>query len=196
MLGAGAFEQLWFVEERGFDRTEVAKITAWMAISGGVIGNFAGGIGGDLFLRRTGIGRPTFLALIMLLLAPVNVAYRLVDGDSIWFMAGIFAGFFQIGCFYGPAFATLQDLVPPNTRGTMTGFLVLMIQLVGIGFGVTSGGILIDWLQSAGLESPYSVALFTFTLISLTSIPLFMAAGRRFERDRLAVQGQQQPLSR
>ena len=196
VLGAGAFEQLWFVEERGFDRTEVAKITAWMAISGGVIGNFAGGIGGDLFLRRTGIGRPTFLALIMLLLAPVNVAYRLVDGDSIWFMAGIFAGFFQIGCFYGPAFATLQDLVPPNTRGTMTGFLVLMIQLVGIGFGVTSGGILIDWLQSAGLESPYSVALFTFTLISLTSIPLFMAAGRRFERDRLAVQGQQQPLSR
>ena len=32
VLGAGTFEQLWFVEERGFDRTEVARITAWMAI--------------------------------------------------------------------------------------------------------------------------------------------------------------------
>ena len=190
VLGAGAFEQLWFVEERGYDRTEVARITAWMAISGGVIGNFVGGIGGDLFLRWTGIGRPTFLALVMIVLAPVNIAYRLVDGDSTWFIVGIFAVFFQMGCFYGPAFATMQDLVPANTRGMMTGFLVLMIQLVGVGIGVTSGGILIDVLQSNGVDSPYSTTLFIYTLISLTSIPLFLMAGRRFEQDRRAVQGQ------
>jgi MFS family permease len=188
VLGAGTFEQLWFVEERGFDRTEVARITAWMAISGGVIGNFIGGVGGDLFLRWTGIGRPTFLALVMIILAPINIAYRLVDGDSIWFLIGIFTVFFQLGCFYGPAFATMQDLVPANARGMMTGFLVLMIQLAGVGIGVTSGGVLIDWLQSSGSDSPYSTALFIFTLISLISIPLFLMAGYRFERDRQAVQ--------
>ena len=190
VLGAGAFEQLWFVQERGFDRTEVAKITAWMAITGGVLGNFVGGAGGDLFLRWTGVGRPMFLALVMLILAPVNIAYRLVPGDSIWFMVGIFAAFFQMGCFYGPAFATLQDLVPPNSRGIMAGFLVLMIQLAGVGFGVTAGGLLIDALQASGLDNPYSLALLIFTLISLTSIPLFMMAGRRFEQDRLAVQAE------
>ena len=123
----------------------------------------------------------------MLLLAPVNIAYRLVDGDSIWFLVGIFTTFFQMGCFYGPVFATLQDLVPPHTRGMMTGFLVLIIQLGGVGFGVTSGGILIDWLQASGVTSPYSVALFIFTLISLVSIPLFLLAGRHFERDRLTL---------
>ena len=53
----------------------------------------------------------------------------------------------------------------------MTGFLVLMIQLAGVGIGVTSGGVLIDWLQSSGTDSPYSTALFIFTLISLISIP-------------------------
>ena len=71
----------------------------------------------------------------------------------------------------------------------MTGFLVLMIQLVGVGIGVTSGGILIDVLQSNGVDSPYSTTLFIYTLISLTSIPLFLMAGRRFEQDRRAVQG-------
>lgn len=189
VLGAGAFEQLWFVEERGYDRTEAARITAWMAISGGVIGNFVGGVGGDLFLRWTGIGRPTFLALVMIILAPLNIAYRVVDGASVWFLMGIFATFFQMGCFYGPAFATMQDLVPANTRGMMTGFLVLMIQLVGVGIGVTSGAVLIDWLQATGVDSPYSTALFIFTLISLTSIPLFLMAGRCFEQDRLAIKG-------
>jgi phosphotransferase system glucose/maltose/N-acetylglucosamine-specific IIC component len=72
----------------------------------------------------------------------------------------------------------------------MTGFLVLMIQLAGVGIGVTSGGVLIDWLQSSGSDSPYSTALFIFTLISLVSIPLFLMAGHRFERDRQAVQAQ------
>ena len=159
-----------------------------MAIFGGVIGNFVGGVGGDLFLRWTGIGRPTFLALVMIILAPINIAYRLVDGDSVWFLVGIFTTFFQLGCFYGPAFATMQDLVPANARGMMTGFLVLTIQLAGVGIGVTSGGVLIDWLQSSGSDSPYSTALFIFTLISLISIPLFSMAGHRFERDRQAVQ--------
>ena len=29
ILGAATFEQLWFVEERGFDRSEIAEITGW-----------------------------------------------------------------------------------------------------------------------------------------------------------------------
>ena len=66
----------------------------------------------------------------------------------------------------------------------------MMIQLAGVGFGVTAGGLLIDALQASGLDNPYSLALLIFTLISLTSIPLFMMAGRRFEQDRLAVQAE------
>ena len=37
-LGAAMFEQIWFVEERGFDRNEIAEVTGWMAM-------FAGGFG-------------------------------------------------------------------------------------------------------------------------------------------------------
>lgn len=183
ILGASGFEQLWLVQERGFDRSEIAAITAWISIFAGILGSLFGGYGGDLFLRWTGIGRPSFLALIMICLVPMTLAYRMVDPDSLWFWAGVFAMYFQIGCFYAPAFATIQELVPANKRATVFGFVVLMIQLVGAGIGNATAGLMIDKLQQAGVAEPYSVTLIVYTLISLLSAPLFILAGRWFEND-------------
>ena len=183
ILGASGFEQLWLVQERGFDRSEIAAITAWISIFAGILGSLFGGYGGDLFLRWTGIGRPSFLALIMICLAPMTLAYRMVDPDSLWFWAGVFAMYFQIGCFYAPAFATIQELVPANKRATVFGFVVLMIQLVGAGIGNATAGLMIDKLQQAGVAEPYSFTLIVYTVISLLSAPLFILAGRWFEND-------------
>ena len=183
ILGASGFEQLWLVQERGFDRSEIAAITAWISIFAGILGSLFGGYGGDLFLRWTGIGRPSFLALIMICVAPMTLASRMVDPDSLWFWAGVFAMYFQIGCFYAPAFATIQELVPANKRATVCGFVVLMIQLVGAGIGNATAGLMIDKLQQAGVAEPYSVTLIVYTLISLLSAPLFILAGRWFEND-------------
>ena len=187
VMGASSFDQLWLVEERGFDRLEIARTTAVIGVIGGVLGNLVGGWGGDVFLRKTGMGRPMFLAFLLLLIAPINVAFRIVDGDSVWFWIGLGAIFFQIGCFFGPIFSTIQDLVPSRIRATVVGFQVLTIQLIGIGIGVTTGGMMIDWLAAQGAAEPYSQTLLIFTLISLVGIPLFFLAGRRFEKDRQAL---------
>ena len=72
ILGAATFEQLWFVHERGFDRTEIAELSGWLAFAGGVAGTLFGGVGGDWFLRKTGMGRPMFLFWIMLILTPIS----------------------------------------------------------------------------------------------------------------------------
>lgn len=184
ILGAAAFDQLWFVQERGFERAYIAQTTGWIATFAGVLGNLVGGIGGDLWLKRTGQGRAMLLFWIMLLLAPINVAYRLVPPESAWFWIGVFVGFFQLGCFYGPTFASVQELVPPQIRATVVAFYILLLNLVGLGFGITAGGYCIDWLQAAGIAQPYTWTLVIFTAISLTAIPLFFAAGTRFARDR------------
>jgi MFS family permease len=184
ILGAAAFDQLWFVQERGFDRAWIAQTTGWIAVIGGVLGNLFGGAGSDWYYRKTGNGRAMFLFWIMLLLAPINVVYRLVPPDSIWFWAGVFFGFFQLGCFYGPTFSSVQELVPPHIRATVVAFYILMLNLIGLGFGITAGGISIDMMKGAGYEEPYTWTLVVFTLISLLAIPLFFLAGRRFEGDR------------
>lgn len=187
VLGAATFDQLWYVQERGFDRTEIAEASAWLGFFGGILGNLFGGAGGDVFLRKTGMGRPMFLFWIMLVLAPITIAYRIVEPDSIWFWIGIFVGFFQLGCFYGPTFSTVQELVPPRIRGTVVAFYILTLNFVGLGIGVTSGGIVIDYLQNNGSAEPYTLTLLTFTLLSMLAIPLFFMAGRRFDRDREAL---------
>ena len=184
ILGASAFEQLWYVEERGFERAEIARYTGWIGIAGGILGNLFGGIGSDRFLKRTGMGRPMFLFWIMLLLAPINLAYRIVPGDSIWFWIGIFVAFFQLGSFYGPTFSTVQELVPPTVRATIVAFYLLSLNLVGVGIGITFAGVAVDWLIADGAEEPYTVVLIGFTVISFSCIPLFFFAGRRYDRDR------------
>ncbi|MBV33573.1 MAG: hypothetical protein CMK36_09090 [Porticoccaceae bacterium] len=185
LIGATVFDQLWFVQERGFDRNEIAGITAWLAIAGGLVGNFFGGLGGDLFMRKTGLGRPFFLALVMLCLAPLILAYRLVDPNSIWFLTGIFAIFFQMACFYAPVFATIQEIVPSNQRGLIFGFIVLMIQVAGVAIGITSGGILIDWFSHQGYSGPYTIVLVIYTCISFFAIPIFALAGWYFRDEHL-----------
>lgn len=187
ILGAAAFDQLWYVRERGFDAAEVAQISGWIAMIAGVLGNLFGGIGSDAFMRRTGQGRPMFLFWIMLALLPLNIVYRLVPGDSIWFFIGIFVGYFQLGCFYGPTFATVQDLVPPQIRGTMVAFYLLSLNLFGLGIGITAGGICIDLMRDAGVAEPYTWTLLTFTIISALALPCFLAAGLRYRRDQQAL---------
>lgn len=184
ILGAATFDQLWYVQERGFERAEIAQITGWIGIVGGLLGNLFGGIGGDWFLKKTGVGRPMFLFWIMLFLAPVNVAYRLVDPDSMWFWVGVFTGFFQLGCFYGPTFATVQELVPPQIRATVVALYLLLLNMAGVAVGVSAAGYYIDWLIAQGSDAPFTTALLWFTAISFSAIPLFYFAGRRYETDR------------
>ena len=83
MIGAVYFEQLWLVQERGYDRDEIARIIGGVVIVSGVIGTFIGGIGSDLFTKKTGLGRPMFLFLVMLLCAPFLTAFRLAPDQSI-----------------------------------------------------------------------------------------------------------------
>ncbi|MDD9960564.1 MAG: MFS transporter [Gammaproteobacteria bacterium] len=184
ILGAATFDQLWYVQERGFERAQIAQWTGWVGLVGGVLGNLFGGLGSDRFLARTGLGRPMFLFWITIVFAPFGIAYRLVDGDSIWFWIGVFVGFFQLGCFYGPTFSTVQELVPPNIRATVVAFYILVLNFIGLGVGITLGGVIIDLLMGLGVAAPYTWTLLAFTIISLGAAPLYYWAGRRYQSDR------------
>ena len=191
ILGAAAFDQLWFVKERGFERAEIAVLAGWLAAGGGLLGNLAGGYLGDLWQTRMGSGRPMFLFWAGLLLTPFGIAYRLVPGEHMLFELGIFLGFFQLGLFYGPTFATVQELAPARIRATIVAFYILVLNFVGLGIGITGGGIMIDMLAARGVAAPYTVTLVAFTLISTLALPLNFIAGRLYHRDmaRLAESG-------
>ena len=109
ILGAAAFDQLWFVNERGFERAEIARHSGWLAARG-VFGNLLGGWLGDKWQQNFKTGRPMFLFWTSLLLSPFAIAYRLVPADHILFDLGIFLGFVQLGLFYGRLFQPCRNL--------------------------------------------------------------------------------------
>lgn len=188
VLGAAAFDQLWFVQERGFERAHIAQMSGWIGSAGGVLGILAGGYGSDWWQENMKTGRTMFLFWMLIVLMPLGLAYRLVDPDSILFWAGIFFGFFQLGIFYGPTFSTIQELAPPQIRSTAVAFYLLALNFIGLGIGITASGFIIDWMMNEGISEPYTKALVGFSLLSATAIPLFYLAGKHFHRDRAKVE--------
>ncbi len=178
VVGAAAFDQLWLVQERGFERSEIAILSGWIGVCGGVLGNLFGGVAVDIWVRKTGQSRARFLFWLFIVLVPFNFAYRFADPEVLLFWVGLFLAFFQLGAFYGPAFSAIQELSPAEVRATVTAFAILLMNVVGVGGGVTLGGLAIDHLIAAGVADPFTWTLLGFTIVSALSIPLFFFAGK------------------
>lgn len=184
-LGASVFEQLWLVEERGFDRSNIAQIVGWIGVFAGLAGNLIGGILSDWWQENTDQGRPMFLFWLALLTLPISVYYRFVEPGSIIFWIGIIIGYFQLGCFFGPTFSTVQELVPENIKATVVSFYILTLNLIGLTIGSFVGGILADKLMTANYQEPYTLMLVVFSIISIVTIPCYFLAGKRYKKDKM-----------
>lgn len=182
VLGAAAFDQLWLVRERGFERAEIAIISGLISVFAGVAGNLFGGVACDRFVAATGQSRPMFMVWVLLALLPVNLAYRLVDPGTFVFWACMVVAYFQLGVFYGPTFSAVQELCPPEVRATVVAFYIMSLNVVGLGFGITGSGIMVDALIARGTPQPYSWTLFAFTALSALAIPCYFAAARLCSR--------------
>ncbi len=174
-LGASVFEQLWLVEERGFERSTIAMIVGWIGVFAGLAGNLIGGILSDWWQENTDQGRPMFLFWLALLTLPISIYYRFVEPGSIIFWIGIIIGYFQLGCFFGPTFSTVQELVPENIKATVVSFYILTLNLIGLTIGSLVGGILADLMEAANYQD---------SIISIISIPCYYLAGKKYHEDK------------
>ena len=173
VLGAATFDQLWYVQERGFDRAEIAQLTGWIGIIAGISGNLFGGIGGDWLLKNRAWGGQWLRSLSWSFWHPSI-------STTDWSNRG--HGF---GRGYSQAFSTRMFLRPNVFDHSGAGseqieqlwlpFTFCCANLVET-IGVTVAGIYIDHLAAAGSE-PYTMALLWFTVISMAAIPLFFGAG-------------------
>tara|TARA_B100000959_G_scaffold285190_1_gene359138 strand:- start:1041 stop:2336 length:1296 start_codon:yes stop_codon:yes gene_type:complete len=184
-LGASNFEQLWLVQERGFDRSNIAQIVGWIGVFAGMAGNLIGGVLSDWWQENTDQGRPMFLCWLALFTLPISIYYRFVEPGSIVFWIGIVIGYFQLGCFFGPTFSTVQELVPENIKATVVSFYILTLNLIGLTLGSWGGGLLVDFLHANNYQEPYTMMLVVFSIISIITIPCYFLAGKRYKQDKI-----------
>ncbi|MGI9346186.1 MAG: MFS transporter [Gammaproteobacteria bacterium] len=180
VLGAAVFDQLWLVQELGFDRSWIALRTGLIFLVAGSLGNIFGGLCSDWVLKHTRFTRPLFLAALMLALAPITVFYRLAGPEDWLLWVGISCAAFTLGAFYGPTFATVQELAPRQSRGTAIALYILLLNLVGLGLGGLMCGISIDVMQSLHVAKPYTWTLFWLNGLSTLCIPLFYWAHKSY----------------
>ena len=181
ILGALVFDQLWLVNDKGFDRAEILITSGTIGLPAGILGILFGGIGSDYYTKVTGKGRQMFLFWCLLILTPFILFFRLTDDTGTIFFSLLFLGFFQWGCLYGPIKSSILELSPEKNKALVFAYYLFLTNLIGIGLSTTTAGIMIDFLIANNIEKPYSITLLTFQLLSAICLPAFYIAGKNYK---------------
>ena len=184
VLGAAQFEVIWAVADKGFNPNTFGQINGWIFVVFGVLGSLFGGIASDWTLKTYNLPRTWFLLILTILLIPLAFT-RYLETDNILFWVGICSSAFSLGCFYGPIFAVIQELVPSSIKGTVVAFNLLCLNLLGIAIGSIVFGIMADYAVAQGYEDPYTNLLVGFSLMFLIlGPPLYYFAGKYYQSDK------------
>lgn len=185
MVFAGfSFAQLWMVRERGFDAAGIAKTIGALQIVFGVLGAVVGGVLSDRFAKRLPGGHASFMALLIVLCAPLMIAYRFVPAGSALFYAGMCAGFFLPLALYGPANTMIQGLVPAQMRSTVAGVTMLLINVFALAIGTVAVGMVSDHLVDAGSTHALTTVLLATDILAIGAGLLFWLAARQVRLGR------------
>ncbi|MCG6925805.1 MAG: hypothetical protein LJF30_10895, partial [Acidobacteria bacterium] len=114
MSSASQHTITWLVQERGFEYSRAAYLSAGMVAVGGLLGNLAVGALTDWARRRHPAGRLVGVAVLAATAIPVAaVFYRLPPSSPFLLPAWFVAQGWMLGWF-GPVLAALDELAPPG----------------------------------------------------------------------------------
>jgi MFS family permease len=181
-VAALALGVTWLQAERGFSMIQAGLYSGVFFLIGGFLGNIAGGWLSDLCHRRWQGGRLWFLAIAQLVIGPPALAWYALPKDSVWFYVVWFVGSFAATGYFGPIFATVQDLVPARVRSTMVGVLLLMINIFATGLAPWAAG-------AIGDATTLTRGLVACALVGFLSVPFFVFAARRYATDVARLEG-------
>jgi MFS family permease len=171
--GSALLVVTWLVEERGYAYARAAFVAGVVAVFAGFLGNLAGGAFADIFARRFPNGHLRSLIPITLFFVPATLGfYTAKPGTAIFYVCWFLAAAGN-SAYFGPLFASLQEIAPAHTRSTVIAFALLVMNLLGVGPGPLVTGWLGDVRSlSFGLISSQAVVL-------LAIVPFALAARRK-----------------
>ena len=170
--GAALHAVTWLVQERGFSYPRAAFTAGVIAIVAGFFGNLAGGAFGDWWARRRPNGHLFSLILMTAFFVPVGlVFYSVAPGTSLFYVCW-FVTAAGTSAWFGPLFATIQELSPAHTRASTVAFALLVLNLLGVGPGPLVTGIIGD---ARGLTAGLLASL---GVVALAVVPFALAIRR------------------
>lgn len=169
MSSAAQHTITWLVEERGFEYTRAAYLSAGMVAVGGLLGNVVVGVVTDWGRRLHPRGRLWSFAGLVALALPVGAVFYTIAPSSVLFVPSWFLAQAWFMGWFGPLFAALDELAPSGQRATVLGFGLLVTYVLGVAPGSWIAGLIADRIHlTAGLLTGVGVG-------ALALVPLALA---------------------
>ena len=175
----------FFIRSHGMSTGELGT---WLAMSSGLfgaIGVFFGGFFADKLASRDKRWYVWLSAVMMLICVPFTIAvYSASNQYTALILAFVPGTLFNV--YLGTTIATTHGLVGQRMRATSSAILFLVLNIIGLGLGPWSIGLLSDYLlPTLGTESLRYALLYIIPAVTFWSACHFYLASRTL-RDDLA----------
>lgn len=179
------FTTLFQMREKGMTLEEVA---VWYAILVGVgigAGVFLSGWLLDRLVRRTQRAYALLPAIGLTIAAPFFIAFVWAPG---WPLALAFLALpTALNYFFlSPAVALVQAKVAPEQRTLAGAILLLIMNMVGLGFGPTFLGAMSDVFSAQGFDNPLQLGFYCLTPFYALAIVLYLFLSRALAHEERA----------
>lgn len=183
--GTLGFTTLFLMREKGMTLDDVA---IWYALILGV-GTTAGIFVSGRMIDRFGARKPQVFGLMpaaaLALAVPFFIGFVHAPAwpVALAFLAvPIFLNYFYLT----PAVTLVQNSVPARQRTLAGAVLLLIMNLIGLGFGPTWVGAVSDWFRAEHPANSLQLAFYSLVPFYLLAIALHLALARRLARERAA----------
>jgi predicted MFS family arabinose efflux permease len=180
--GVVAWVASFLIRSHEMSLSEAGKIVGIYAGIVGLVGTLIGGYLSDQVGQNDARRRMWLLAAAAVVATPFYVAFLLVDDSdmavALWVVPLI------LGAFYLPAtFALVQGLSPVRMRSVSAAILFFILNILGLGLGPQTVGILSDYLAPEYGSDSLRYAMLIAGLAALWAAVHFMLSARTLRED-------------
>lgn len=150
LVGLNSWIAVYFIRVHGWSMSEAGLNIGISLILGGGLGLIVGGWVSDKFSYFFQGGKALFSIICSILAIPLVILFTLEDSPITALIFFALSYSFMVAPI-APAAAMLQEITPNRMRGTISAFYLLIISLIGLGFGATIVALLNDTFFGGGV---------------------------------------------
>jgi MFS family permease len=175
MYALATFLPAFMTRVHGYSLARAGVTCGIVYLIGGVCGGLLGGHLGDLVASNARNARLWMAAIIALLGAPIMLyGVTRPAGFAAAALVAIGVGYGAFNTYYGPVYASIQDIVPPNQRALTMSVYFMAMYLCGASFGPLLTGHLSDFMARRAMHAAGAVSLAGFRAVGLQKAMVIM----------------------
>ncbi len=180
--GIGNFAPSFMMRSHGLSVSQVGIVLAFFGGGAGLLGTFLGGYIADhvgVHDKRWYVWVPAIAGAIAI---PLGLPYLLLD-NTVLVVMFMFLVALLINTYLGPCLAISHALVPPAMCALTSAILFFVLNLIGLGLGPLTAGLLSDYFTGIYGADGLRYALIVVVFLSSPAVLCFYLAGRKLPAD-------------